>query len=335
MAGLKSEERTPEPTGPSNCVDSLDITQYINPESMSLPSPSISPKLSSIESSTIATPTTSSQRFVTQPAEQTFSGPSHQYEQYKQQSSLPVGAVANTFALIEAEHYPYGQDSYNMITPTDGFLGMNMADDFIDFGTAPNQADVDMDFSSSSQRMPVLSSTYINPAAVGGQEASPKPQPQSNSSQPMRAWPGMHQQAAMQAKAQAEAQAEAQAQRQQQQMRQQSVPRSHTPSHTRQGNSDPHVEESIARLLDGMRRSSVSSSRTGDHDGSDGHYSHSARIKKDEEDMDEDERLLASEEGKKLSSKERRQLRNKVSARAFRSRRKGTYSGPPVSMYSS
>lgn len=39
--------------------------------------------------------------------------------------------------------------------------------------------------------------------------------------------------------------------------------------------------------------------------------------------MDEDERLLASEEGKKLSSKERRQLRNKVSARAFRSRRKG------------
>ncbi|KAA8896464.1 hypothetical protein FN846DRAFT_893299 [Sphaerosporella brunnea] len=49
---------------------------------------------------------------------------------------------------------------------------------------------------------------------------------------------------------------------------------------------------------------------------------HIARMKKEEEDMDEDERLLASEEGKKLSSKERRQLRNKVSARAFRSRRK-------------
>jgi len=49
---------------------------------------------------------------------------------------------------------------------------------------------------------------------------------------------------------------------------------------------------------------------------------HIARMRKDEEEMDEDERLLASEEGKKLSSKERRQLRNKVSARAFRSRRK-------------
>jgi hypothetical protein len=43
----------------------------------------------------------------------------------------------------------------------------------------------------------------------------------------------------------------------------------------------------------------------------------------EKEDIDEDERLLTSEEGKKLSNKERQQLRNKVSARAFRSRRKG------------
>lgn len=54
------------------------------------------------------------------------------------------------------------------------------------------------------------------------------------------------------------------------------------------------------------------------------------RSKKEEDDMDEDERLLASEEGKKLSSKERRQLRNKVSARAFRSRRKGKNSQFPI-----
>lgn len=58
-----------------------------------------------------------------------------------------------------------------------------------------------------------------------------------------------------------------------------------------------------------------------DEDGQ-GMLPHIQRMKKDEEEMDEDERLLASDEGKKLSSKERRQLRNKVSARAFRSRRK-------------
>ncbi|KAK9465546.1 hypothetical protein V1512DRAFT_265726 [Lipomyces arxii] len=46
------------------------------------------------------------------------------------------------------------------------------------------------------------------------------------------------------------------------------------------------------------------------------------KIEKFKGHVDDDERLLASEEGKKLSSKERRQLRNKVSARNFRLRRK-------------
>jgi hypothetical protein len=88
---------------------------------------------------------------------------------------------------------------------------------------------------------------------------------------------------------------------------------------------DPLVEERISRLLNQMRHGSVASSQgDGPNNGVNGGSSAQlARQKKDEEDMDEDERLLASEEGKKLSSKERRQLRNKVSARAFRSRRKG------------
>lgn len=47
-----------------------------------------------------------------------------------------------------------------------------------------------------------------------------------------------------------------------------------------------------------------------------------ARRRKNFDDMDEDERLLASEEAKKLTSRERRQLRNRVSARHFRLRRK-------------
>jgi hypothetical protein len=85
---------------------------------------------------------------------------------------------------------------------------------------------------------------------------------------------------------------------------------------------EPHVEESISRLLNQMRQNGGAlTPEDGDHD----LLPHIARMKKDEEDMDEDERLLASEEGKKLSSKERRQLRNKVSARAFRSRRKGEF----------
>lgn len=83
---------------------------------------------------------------------------------------------------------------------------------------------------------------------------------------------------------------------------------------------DPRVQEKISHILQQMRQNSVSSLEETEQTSS---LPQPTKYKKDEQDMDEDERLLASEEGKKLSSKERRQLRNKVSARAFRSRRKG------------
>jgi len=82
---------------------------------------------------------------------------------------------------------------------------------------------------------------------------------------------------------------------------------------------DAATEERIRQILEDVKRKALSSQLSLDDEPS---MPQIARLKKDEEDMDEDERLLASEEGKKLSSKERRQLRNKVSARAFRSRRK-------------
>ncbi|KAK6353158.1 hypothetical protein TWF696_005146 [Orbilia brochopaga] len=82
---------------------------------------------------------------------------------------------------------------------------------------------------------------------------------------------------------------------------------------------DPATEERIRQILEDVKRKALSSQPSIEEDAS---MPQIARLKKEEDDMDEDERLLASEEGKKLSSKERRQLRNKVSARAFRSRRK-------------
>jgi hypothetical protein len=82
---------------------------------------------------------------------------------------------------------------------------------------------------------------------------------------------------------------------------------------------DAATEERIRQILEDVKRKALSSQPSLDEEPL---MPQIARLKKDEEDMDEDERLLASEEGKKLSSKERRQLRNKVSARAFRSRRK-------------
>jgi hypothetical protein len=112
-------------------------------------------------------------------------------------------------------------------------------------------------------------------------------------------------------------------QQQQQQQQQNRMPSTSSASRkTSSPLSDAHTEEMITRVVAQIRADSQNASASMQNDNQ-GLLPHIIRAKKDEEDMDEDERLLASEEGKKLSSKERRQLRNKVSARAFRSRRKG------------
>lgn len=325
-------EPTTEPSSGAGC---FDPDSFINYDQTSVPTPSISPL--SARSKSISTPTLSTNtqnlQYPVQSTQQ-FAAPSHQYEQYRQQAGLPVGALANTFALNQVDQFTYGrsQQFYGSIPPSDGYfgMGMNSGDEYLDFGSGSglsSSIDMDIDFNNSpTNDLPVLSSSFVNPAAIGAQESTPQSLP--SQAHPGRVWPGMHQQQAALAKAQAEAQ------QQEQQRRtlanQKALPSSHSRQTSRSGNTtkppvDPIVEESITRLLNQMRHSSVASSNDDDAatPTGNGALSNSARMRKDDEDMDEDERLLASEEGKKLSSKERRQLRNKVSARAFRSRRKG------------
>lgn len=313
----------------------FDPDSFINYDQTVVPTPSISPL--SAHSISISTPTLSSNNQDSQysvQSTQQFAGPSHQYEQYRQQAGLPVGALADTIALNQVDQFSYGrsQQFYGTIPPSDGYFGtgMNTSDDYLDFGSGPglgSSIDMDLDFNSSpTNDLPLLNSSFVNPAAIGGQQNPSQSLP--SQAHPGRVWPGMHQHQAALAKAQAEAQ------QQEQQRRtlanQKPLPSTHSGQASRSGSStkppvDPIVEESISRLLNQMRHSSVASSHDDDAatPTGNGPLSNSARMRKDEEDMDEDERLLASEEGKKLSSKERRQLRNKVSARAFRSRRKG------------
>lgn len=302
-------------------LDTLDIDQYINYDPSPILSNPHTPEASQAKSMSMPLQISeySNNLLPTKLSQQTFAGPSHQYELHKQQTGLPVGALANTFAVNQNDHIVYGQ-AQRMFGISDGHFGANTVDDVFDFNTAPSRStgmDMDIDFGSPLYD---LSTDYINPDAIGGQESCVNSMPPKQ-----RAWPGMHQQQAAMAKAQAQ---------EQQQQRQQAVPPQQTGLGSRRPSQrsstsappakDPIVEERISRLLNQMRHNSVASSNdetpTPNATGS---LPHLARAKKDEEDMDEDERLLASEEGKKLSSKERRQLRNKVSARAFRSRRKG------------
>jgi hypothetical protein len=176
-----------------------------------------------------------------------------------------------------------------------------------DFNAGPSP-NMELDFDSQAEPAFYFPGETINPNAIGGREQS-LPSPPALQSNIGRMYPGMHQQQAL-AKAQAQQRQQQQIIQQQQQQRQQAKQKGVQPS-------DPMVEQKITQLLNSMR------AKPNGMDAGDSPMLNLPRSRKDEDDMDEDERLLNSEEGKKLSSKERRQLRNKVSARAFRSRRKG------------
>lgn len=267
---------------------------------------------------------------------QSFSGPSHQYGDHQQQTGFPPDAVAHAMAYNDNSMGALraGHQSFPMV---DGnFMHLKREDSTIDFATAPsrNHSEMDIEPDNGSNKAYFLTPTnavktqqFIDPNALGGHEMSLMAH---STPQAGRVYPGMHQQQAAMARAAQQQKQQAEIIRQQQQMRQRQAeqlarqtPTQALPPTRTVRQTDPVVEERISRLLQQMRQNSL---------GQDNRLStptsglpHMAKQKKEEDDMDEDERLLASEEGKKLSSKERRQLRNKVSARAFRSRRKGIF----------
>ncbi|GJC83609.1 BZIP-type transcription factor MBZ1 [Colletotrichum liriopes] len=283
----------------------LDFSEYDN---MSYQSPSLSPAATAKNTftrpsvSTVATPTLPS-------ASQPLTGPSHQYDLYKQQTGIVPGALASTLAVNEVNPHISGYNSGYGMEYLGG--GLSPENDLFDFNTSPSQnstgLDMDMEFDSPPDSQYFFPNPTVNPSAIAGQESPVVPSQQSNVG---RLWPGMHSQAAL-AKAQAQQRQQQQIIQQQRQQQMGNKPRTKSQQPT-----DPIVEQKITQLLNSMR---AKPAQEGD---SPTPLMNLPRTKKDEEDMDEDERLLASEEGKKLSSKERRQLRNKVSARAFRSRRK-------------
>jgi hypothetical protein len=254
---------------------------------------------------------------------QTPAKPSHEYERFKQQTGLPSGSIAGLGAGYNGYMFSStGLDEMAM-------MGDSSMTDSSYWNTGlPIESNINMGGMDFQQPAFLFNDNaqdeFVDPTTI---EEVPQ----------VKVWPGMHQQQAALAKAQAQAQRQQQQQqmalhRQQaaQQPTQQPAPQPTRLQPTQAGRktssplSDARTEETIARVVAQIRADSQSAT-SGSGDNRQDMLPHIIRAKKDEEDMDEDERLLASEEGKRLSSKERRQLRNKVSARAFRSRRKGQY----------
>ncbi|KAJ5099982.1 hypothetical protein N7532_006983 [Penicillium argentinense] len=250
-----------------------------------------------------------------------FQAPSHHYEEHRQQTGLPPGALSMTYNQVNPMGFGNANQGYGMngeMFPTH----MKREDAPFDFNTAPTRNPSEMDIESDGMNnTPYYVPTnqnknqFVDPNALGGHELAQA----GPSTQVGRMYPGMHQQQAAMAKAAAQQQKQHEMMRQQVQQRRVEESPGATPNRVSR-QPDPVVEERISRLLQQMRQNAVANGEASPTPSS--VMPHMAKSKKDEADMDEDERLLASEEGKKLSSKERRQLRNKVSARAFRSRRK-------------
>lgn len=347
------------PTPFSNqCLDTADLDSWVDFGGQPSPPPAASSSSSSASSqvplarASSSLSTSSSNTIL--PSDQsddhqTPTKPSHEYDLYKQQTGLPSRSVPG-LTPSGASGISAFSDSYSFGAGFDesAFLGTSSSvDDLGSFSSLDVAGDIPMDIDlTSSGSLPAFfypagnsssqQDEFIDPSAI---DSAPSLTPST-----VRVWPGMHKQQAQQAAlAKAQAQAEQQRkqriaqQQQQQQQPQQSQQHQRRQSHA-QGSAlskprvgshqptDPHTEATIARVVNQIVKTQSSAAASGDDMSLDaGMLPHIVRMKKDEEDMDEDERLLASEEGKKLSSKERRQLRNKVSARAFRSRRKGEW----------
>jgi hypothetical protein len=261
------------------------------------------------------------------PPNQGFTAPSHQYNLYKQQTGLVPGALTTTLSMNE----PHGYfQEYLDLEQHDMLSGLGEAEDVFDF-SAPltsgmDTSGMDLGFQTPSPDAGLYLNSTINPSAIGGQEpdalTSPLPTTPALSSTPGRVWPGMHQQqAALRAQQQ---QKQQQLQRQQQQLQRQRVQQAKQAQKARSPQTSSSIaDQNVQHILNSMRAEPVQYTPIKSVP-----QVNFTKKQKCEAEMDEDEKFLASEEGKKLSSQERRQLRNKVSARAFRGRRKGKHRSP-------
>jgi len=307
----------------NQCVDP-DVDSWVDYGAMPSPPSASSSRMPS--TSTTTSPTTTILQIDSQEDHQTPAKPSHEYERWKQQTGLPTGSVPGLHPSSSSSSFTFSNSG--LAFDDMGLMGDSSALDAGWNSGLGMGADVNMelDLTSPGSALPAFfsptgnssqSESFVNPSAISPEETKPN----------VRFWPGMHQQQAAIAKAQQQAQQQRQQQmlQQQQQQKQSATLQPYRPAHSRRPGSnqitDARTEETIARVVNQIRQNSALASNDGSTPPAN-LLPHIVKMKKDEEDMDEDERLLASEEGKKLSSKERRQLRNKVSARAFRSRRK-------------
>lgn len=287
MSSQQTMSRNPSSSPFSNQESFNDIDAWINYDGV-FQSPS--PTLAQLSFSSQTSPSSVSQATTNNHSATGFSGPSHQYDRHPQQTgSLPVDAgyyrdlVPSSMSPDNSQYMQFSNDYLSPPSNSDMMPTFGASTDFVNPGAISPYDTLETSIKSEAGLVSAPPPATIAPMATAG-----------------RYYPGIHQQQAVYQ------------QQQVWQLAQQKAQQSKT-------GSPNNLEESVDKIINSLRIHKASSTAR-----SPSVLPNIPKLKKkDEDEMDEDERLLASEEGKKLTSKERRQLRNKVSARAFRSRRKG------------
>lgn len=151
-----------------------------------------------------------------------FQAPSHHYEEHRQQTGLPPGALSMTYNQVNQMGYGNATPGYAM--NGDMFPAqMKREDAPFDFNTTPARNPSEMDIETDGMNSTPFyfnnanKNQYIDPNALGGHELAQA----GPSTQVGRMYPGMHQQQAAMAKAAAQQQKQHEMMHQQQQQQQQ------------------------------------------------------------------------------------------------------------------
>jgi hypothetical protein len=211
-----------------------------------------------------------------------ITGPTHEYGLFRQQTGMPKGGLHS----MMAESGP--QSTLTEVTAQFASLGHSPIDWNLSSAN-PAMANLDVDMLSCSDGV-----------HSGNRFESDEVPPD----RPPKVYPGFH-----------TAQQQQRLQQQQQQQQHQSQRQHQQVSDQQQTNAV------ITRVLNDIRQNSQSLPPL-PADGREPTVATLAKAKKEWDEMDEDERKLHGPEAKNMTPKEKRQLRNKVSARHFRTRRK-------------
>jgi hypothetical protein len=267
---------------------------------------------------------------------QQMRGPTHNYSEYRQATSIVVDPLALQTTLQATQN-----TGYNFYDPIDTSMVDQDANIFNNT-TVPS-------FNDNLSVSPLLPQLGDSPQANSANNsfASEPNTPLVQNNNQIRCYPGIHtQQAARYQSMEQRAQQVQEEQRWMQRQQSQEVfsqpsqtarsqmmaspPAQSLPSSqnintsTSNAAKDPLRERVINQVLTDLRNAASLPPASVASDDLDRLRK---EAKEEEDDMDPDAKLLNSEEGKKLPAMKRRQLRNKVSARAFRSRRKDYIAG--------